>query len=83
MQKLFQKRFAKKGREIKRFWEELKGEKRSLILSSVYNRTISLRREVIDANVRAIYRLKLDAKPGSVFRIQTAFRGVDDLREKK
>jgi len=41
------------------------------------------RRQVIDTNVRAIYRLKLDAKPGSVFGIQTAFHGVDDLGEKK
>jgi hypothetical protein len=73
----------KKRREIKRFWEEWQDEKRMLILSSIYNRTISLRREVIDANVRAIYRLKFDAKPGSVFGIQTAFHGVEDLGEKK
>ena len=56
---------------------------RLLIQSSIYNRTISLRREVIDANVRAVYRLKLYAKATSVFRIQAAFHGVDDLSEKK
>jgi len=65
MQKLFQKRFAKKGTRNK------------TLLGRV------ARREVIDANVRALYRLKLDVKPGSVFGIQTAFHGVDDLREKK
>jgi hypothetical protein len=41
MQKLFQKRASISISVIsKRFWEEWQGEKRMLILSSIYNKTI-------------------------------------------
>lgn len=80
-----QKFFHKKGIEIKGSLRTVtrQDEVAHAGICLHYNRAISLRREVIEANERIVYRLKLDAKPCSVFRVQVAFHRVDDLGEKK